>query len=220
MLARLEFLLTNSWPHSGIIFPQTGTILLELYWRSCKGALQKPSGPRCITDHLALREDKRGLSVTACSRHPTEKIQGDTSAVSTGPGKHQTRPLARKRPPHPPHRQPHPQTPRGRRRVTPASWIPSGWAGLCVLRPSLVIPPVAPRIWLPPERSFVFEVHRDPCSGPQLSSPAKRIFPIPAPFGDLPLLTDLGQHCPTEHSVTIGDELLYPPWEPLVTRAS
>lgn len=99
MLARLEFLLTNSWPHSGIIFPQTGTILLELYWRSCKGALQKPSGPRCITDHLALREDKRGLSVTACSRHPTEKIQGDTSAVSPGPGKHQTCPLARKRPP-------------------------------------------------------------------------------------------------------------------------
>lgn len=61
-------------------------IVSELYRRPHKRALQKLSEPRWITDHLALKEDKQGLGVTACSCHTTEEIQGAASAVPRGPG--------------------------------------------------------------------------------------------------------------------------------------
>lgn len=87
MLTRPEFLLTNSLPRSGVIFPQRGMIILELYWRSRERALLKESGLRMITDHLAKRENKWELNGTAHSRWTAEEIQGTTITMSPGPGK-------------------------------------------------------------------------------------------------------------------------------------
>ena len=155
-------------------------IVSELYPRSHKTSLQKLSEPRWITDHLALKEDKRGLGVTACSCHTAEEIQGAASAVPRGPGgaiEHVPSLLSDPTPC---------RVPGLSGRVEDEACILDSTGGLGRAVCSPILSSLVPTHVMPPTQH-----PRDPFCGPQTSPPLEPACPTSAPFRHLPLLTDL-----------------------------